>query len=365
MKYRFFKSVVFTFLSLSCSITAQHSKKYFVEARGFYGNGTGNIKGIESNVMRGVALGVGKNLDPNTSEWIDKLNAKKVSLNFVYTDLNGMQRGFKYGESYALSTKLDFQLLKYKAFSLSVSPEVGLAYMTETVATIPDSYIFGSHVNFLFGVGFSSAIQLNQDWSVNPYVQLLHYSNGSIKIPNAGANAVVYGLGVQKTIGDTKEHSPQKYTSSKDSLKTNALELMAGIGWRGKYKSNDHFFRAGFYAGYSRYLNSFFALRGGVDVVYYDQVYNPDVYDDTIPYWGKSYDHLRAGVSLGAELKFGKLALNYNVGRYLHMNSPYHQKMYWNAAFRYYLTPKFGVQGTLNAHKFQADFLNFGIFCRL
>jgi len=363
------KNLSLCFLLFSMFSTAvlwgQETNNFDIHAGIYYGNGIGKVKGIESNYLQGASVGVSKILNPNHAEWIDKLHAKRWNWSFLYTDMDGIQQHFSYGKSYSLATGLDFEILKYRLFSLYLSPKSGITYVTETVSTNSDTYIFGSHINFLFGFGLSAEYRLTENWSVDPYFQILHMSNGGLKLPNAGVNALVYGLTLHKKIANVKNTEPENATPSSEQMKTNGLELAAGIGWRGKYKSDSHFFRSGFYLGYSRYFNSYFALRSGVDVVYYGQVFNPEVYDDSIPYWGKSYDHFRAGLSVGAEVKFGKLALNANAGRYVYMKSPYHQKLYWNAAFRYYFVPTFGIQAGLNAHKFQADFLNFGIFCRL
>lgn len=343
--------------------SAQETKRESVFLKPFYGNGTGKIKGTESNFVEGLEVGISENLNSEEAEWIRRLNAKRISFTLVYTDMDGIQRGYKYGKNYAIATQMDIGIAEGKSLGLYFTPEMGLAYVTKTVMTNPETFIFGSHINFFFAASLSGEVKFPDGWRLAPQIRIIHYSNGSIQLPNAGMNAIVYGLTIRKELNLSEDRL--LFFKDAASEKPNGVELLAGLGWRGKYKIRDKFFRTNFYAGYSRFFNQVFALRSGVDVVYYDRVYNPDEYDDSIPYWGKSYEHFRVGVSVGGEVKMGKLALNANVGRYVYMKSPYNQKTYWNAAFRYYILPKFGIQTTLYAHKVQADFISLGIFARL
>lgn len=337
-------------------------KMFSVFVAPYIGQGTGNIKGIESNNARGFQIGLSQKIDPEKTEWAKFFNAERTTISFIYLNMNDMLRfGIPFGESYGLAISSDFRLWKIKNFKLLLTPEMGLTYNTVTVKTNPDSFIFGSHINALVGGIFSAEYQMSDKWSAFSSVSYIHSSNGSTKLPNAGSNVLVYGIGIRKSFkGDVL---PQVYQNPE--INKNGLEFAVGLGSRGKYKQNGGFTKVGFYGGYSRFINRVFGLRIGFDGVYYEEVYNPEVYEDTVPYWGKSYEHWRLGGSIGAEAKFGNLGINWNFGRYLYFKSPYNQKTYWNANVRYYLSPKFGLQATLNAHKFQADYVNWGLFCRL
>lgn len=349
---------IFYFLSLS----AQEKDSYAVSFSTFYGEGVGNIKGIESNHAESYKLGLSKRLHPENAEWIRLLNAESVSVNFIYSDLDGILRGYSFGKSYGLLSEADFRIAKKNNFKLFFTPGFGLTYVSKTVFTDPQTYIFGSHLNAILSASIKTEFQFYEDCSLITSLGFMHYSNGSTRIPNAGINIVNVGFGIKKDFELKKSNSDN---SPEKSMKKNAVEISVGAGERGKYKMKDGFFKMGFYAGYHHFFNNTIAFRSGLDAVYYVQVFNPSVYDDTVPYWGKSYEHFRLGASAGVEVKMNKFAVAGNMGRYLYMESPYHQKMYWNASLKYYLSRKFGIQATLNAHKFQADFINWGLFCRL
>jgi hypothetical protein len=363
--FKFRTSIFIALFFCGSVLKSQQQKTISAEAKYFYGTGIGSIKGVQSNYTQGFTLGIEKKLNPESAEWINFLNAEHLSLNFIYTDMEGIQRDFTYGKSFGLISQIDFKLLGNDKFKLHLVPGIGVVYNTKTVFTNPETFIFGSHINSTFSAEISVECRIYKDWSVSSSVGLMHYSNGSVRIPNAGLNTFSVSFGIKK---DFKIE-----TSGKDSLavseiklvKKNAFEFSAGAGVRGKYKEKSGFFKMGFYAGYSRYFNQTIGLRIGLDGVYYKDVYNPAVYEDTVPYWGKSWDHFRLGASFGPEIKMRNIAINAGFGRYLYFKSPYNQKFYWNSSIRYFITPNFGIQGTLNAHKFQADFVNWGLFCRI
>jgi len=340
------------------------SKDFFVDYRSFYGVGIGRIHGVDRNYSNGIRMSAGKKLNPDTQEWVRFFGADNVSLSLVYWDMTDMKyNGVSFGEVYGISLSTELNLVKNPHQRVFIAPEIGAAYATVTVFNEPKSIVFGSHVNALFGATLGAEIKVVEDWKLLPFFTLQHSSNGAFHLPNFGANSINLGIGIRKDFNSKKDSA--NISHQELNFKKNGIELSAGIGSRGKYRQKGGFTRYGFYAGYNYFLNPMIGFRLGTDVVYFEQVYNPAVHSDSIIYLGESLEHLRVGASAGIEFRFGSVALNGNVGEYVYFKSPYNQKIYWNANLKYYLTPKFGFQGTLNSHKSQADFVNFGLFVRL
>ena len=295
------------------------------------------------------------------------LSAKNIKYNLVYLDMDQMQfnlwgRNYGFGKVYGATANIDFQIAKFKDFYILFSPTVGIAYITKTVYTDDDSYFFGSHLNAIFDAGIGMQYQFTNEFALTSKVSFLHFSNAGIQLPNAGVNTLSATIGIQKNFGDKINNSDKVETET--PIKKKAFEIGLGVGQRGKYKMKEAFYRVSISPFYTYFINNTLGFKIGLDAVYYDQVFNPAIYDDSVPYWGKSWKHWRVGSSIGTEVKMNKLSFNANYGYYLYFKSPYEQKTYWKAGLRYYISPKFGVETMMYAHKVQADFLSFGAFAK-
>lgn len=362
------KKIYFTLLLLPNILLAQQLKNYFIGYSSIYGAPIGKIRGDVSNHITGQQIFIGHNLQNDPQEWVHTLSAENLRFGFSHIDMNKVQqnlsgRTYSFGDAYAATASVDFRLAKFGKVNVHFSPTIGVAYISTNVYTDPDSYIFGSHINTMFEAGLGLQYQFMPDYALTTKVSFLHFSNGGMQLPNAGVNALIATFGIQRNLNfDSVQSKPSK---TEKPVKKHAVDLTVGFGQRGKYKIKEAFYRATISPAYSYFISNVIGLKASIDAVYYDQVFNPAVYDDSVPYWGKSYDHWRIGASLGTEIKMNKVSFNASFGSYLYFKSPYNQKTYWKAGLRYYITPKIGVDGTMFAHQFQADIISFGTFIRL
>lgn len=349
-------------------LAGQQPTHYFLEYSSIYGAPVGKIKGDISNSITGQQLTLGKNLEQNQEEWVHYLSAQNIRFRISHIDMNRVQqdlagRTYAFGDAYAAAASVDFRLAKADKFTLLFSPTIGIAYITTNVYTDPDSYIFGSHMNTMFEAGLGLQYDFTNDYALTAKVSFLHFSNGGIQLPNAGVNTLIATFGIQRNF--TLPPTKSGLTTQAKPVKKHAFDLTIGAGQRGKYKIKEAFYRVTVSPAYSYFISNIIGLKAGIDAVYYNQVFNPAIYDDSVPYWGKSYEHWRIGASLGTEIKMNKISFNAHYGAYLYFKSPYQQKTYWKAGLRYYITPKIGIDGSMYAHQFQADIISFGGFVRL
>lgn len=361
------KKLYFFLLAVPTFFYSQNTSENFIGYNSIYAKSVGKIKGDIKNYISGHSLTFGVNLENRDEEWIKFLSAKNIKYNLVYLDMDQMQnnlwgRNYGFGKVYSATANVDFRLANYGDFDVLFSPTIGIAYITKTVYTEPDSYFFGSHFNAVFDAGLGIQYNFTDDYSLTSKVSFLHFSNGAIQLPNAGVNTLSATIGIQKNLNKTKTEIEEK--KPEQNIKKQAVEISVGVGQRGKYKIKDAFYRVSITPAFSYFINNTLGFKIGLDAVYYDKVYNPEVYDDTVPYWGNSWEHWRLGTSLGTEVKMNKISFNANYGYYLYLKGPTNQKTYWKAGLRYYITPKIGVESMMHAHKFQADFLSFGAFAR-
>ncbi|KMQ71406.1 acyloxyacyl hydrolase [Chryseobacterium koreense] len=362
------KKFYFLLTAIPLLFQSQNSVEHFIGYNFITAQSVGKIKGDIKNNIYGHSLTFGTNLENRTEEWVKFLSAKNIKYNLIYLDLDQMQnnlwgRNYGFGEVYAASANVDFRLMKFRDFEVLFSPTLGLAYITKTVHTDPDSYFFGSHLNAMFDAGLGIQYDLTKNYALTSRLSFLHFSNGAIQLPNAGVNTISASIGIQRNF-NIPTHTEQDQ-QPETQVKKQALEIAIGVGQRGKYKVKEAFYRVAISPAYSYFINNTLGFKIGLDAVYYDQVFNPEVYDDSVPYWGKSWEHWRIGTSVGTEIKMNKVSFNANYGYYLYFKSPYNQKTYWKAGLRYYFTPKLGAESIMTAHQVQADFISFGLFARL
>jgi len=318
------------------------------------------------NFLYGLHLRYDRDLSANHAPWVDLLNVRGVSLGVLWNNLSllkEMAGGQAYGHGMALGvlSEVDFLLAEAGKMNVLLTPGVGLTYITETIHTQPATSTVGSHLNLALSATLGLEFPVSERTLLVLGANVLHYSNGGLKIPNRGINTVNGTLGVKTALGHTQPTPRQKPPFP--SLPGSSAELSVGAGRRGKYRSAGGFWRTGIYAGYNYYFNDAIGVKAGLDAVYYHQVFDGN-FETTFQYYGSSYDNIRLGTSAGMEVALGRFAVNALFGRYLHYRSYHGIQWYWTSALRYYLTPHIALQSTLYMHRVQADYLNWGLVFR-
>ncbi len=323
------------------------------------------------NFQYGLQASYHRSLSATPESWAQLLRAKSFSVGLLWTNMRHMRElaeetVYDHGHAIGALAEVDFQLLRLGEASLSLVPGLGLSYLTETINTQPATVTVGSHLNMALSAGLQLEVPVGQNLSLLGGGNILHYSNGGIRVPNGGINTFNVSLGLKQGF-DTGLPRRARPGRSFQHIEGSSGELMIGMGRRGKYRSDSEGFnRTAVYAGYNYYFNQAFGLKAGFDMVYYHTVFDIDRFDETFQYYGSSYDPIRMGLSLGLEVAMNRLVLSGLVGKYLHYNS-FHEDVnwYWTSGLRYYITPHVGVQSTLYMHRAQADFINWGVVLKI
>ncbi len=322
------------------------------------------------NYLYGLHASYDRDLSTSTQTWTKLLNAKSLSFGVLWHHMGNMKeivdgQAYAHGQAFGLLTEVDFQLLQAGPVNIFFTPGVGITYITETIDTQPATVTVGSHLNLALTAELGLEVPISERVRLTAAGNVLHYSNGGLKIPNGGINTVNGSVGVKTLLGNGKPAGTGQPKAAFGLSEGSGGELVVGVGRRGKYRTDDGFWRTGVYGGYNYYINPAIGFKAGLDMVYYHTVFDIDRFDETFQYYGSSYDRVRLGLSAGAEFALGRFAVNGMFGRYLHYNSFHGYKWYWSSALRYYLTPNIGLQSTLYMHRIQADYLNWGVVLRL
>lgn len=313
----------------------------------------------------GAEMGYNISMDQNPADWVKRLRVDALSLTSGYRNMSQVfikdsleSKGFL-GNIYTLSGKLNFSLLRSAKTKLLLTTDAGIAYSTSSYF-IDGNPIVASRINFSPKIGLKFKTLLTGSTSLIVAANMFHYSNIALRVPNNGVNSFEISLGLVKALKSYPE-KPDKKSVATDNMRS-FFEIGADIGRRGSYKSRDGNWKSGFYAGYSHKINPTFGLKLGADAVYYYSVFDGSKKSDQ--YFATSFDPWRYGMSAGADVWFGKVALMTNYGYYLKFNGQYNMKTYWNAGFKYYFNPSLGIQVRGYVHKVQADYARVGLMFR-
>ncbi|WP_084163895.1 acyloxyacyl hydrolase [Olivibacter sitiensis] len=359
------------FLLLSRQLPAQetdHLNSLSIKANYGIDVGNGSTNRFK-NYIYGLHVSYDKNVEYSTHRWINYFNVKNVSFGLLWHNMNHVfeiidGKTYPAGQAIGVLAELDIQLIRIGKSRIYITPGLGGTFITENIFTQPQTSTIGSHFNFSITGELSAEMPLSSKTSLAAGVNIAHYSNGAIVVPNEGFNGLVGSLGIK-----TKLDKPQNIKSEPENyhhLERNSIEFWLGTGVRGQYREKTaKFWRSGAYAGYNFFVNRALSLKSGMHMVYYHSVFDPTDFDKTFQNYGSSYDRVRLGVAVGADFTMGRLVVTGMYGKYLHYNSYHNIKWYWTYGLRYYLTPHFGLQTTHNLHMVYADYINWGLIFRI
>jgi hypothetical protein len=353
----------------------------------------------ESNALKGNFYGVEAvyhiNMANNEASWVRLFNVKAVSLVASYRQLDGTyltklsnSQGIL-GNAFNLMGRLDISLFNIGATDVRLTPSFGFAYVTQTYNTNNNPMV-GSHINFAAQAGLKVVTPLSASTRLLGGIDLYHYSNAAIKLPNDGVNAINATIGIDHNI-DQAGPKTAKSNAKYNTYAKHAFEFGANIGRRGLFQTQQgispaesdyqrtatsHLYKSGLYAGYTYRLNPLIGLKLGTDAVYYyttlDTIQTINHFYATFQEFGSSYSHWTFGLSAGVDINLGRLAFDANYGQYLHFDSyqghgtfhPNPPNWYWYFGSKYFITPSFGIEAKQYLHRTEADFVGIGFLYR-
>jgi len=356
----------------------------------------------ENNTLAGNFYGLEGvyhiNMANNKADWVHMLNIRDVNIALSYRDFQNVYLTHKPGSEGVLGnyigavSRINIILLKAGRTDLLLTPGFGFGYATQTFYTNNNEMV-GSHINFTAQIGLKVLTPIGRTTRLTAGIDLYHFSNAAFKLPNDGINSINASIGIDQDINVPAPSTAKKLFTN---YQKHSFEFGVNIGRRGivqtgggldpivnsanaayQRTASSDLYQSGFYAGYNYRLNAVLSLRAGFDAVYYyrtlDTISNVHHFYATYQELGSSYDRIRVGASLGAELWLGKFSLPVNFGRYIH----YHYFVptnnhnyappdyYWSFGARYYFTPWLAIEAKQYLHRTQADFAGFGVVFKI
>ena len=394
-KFTFFAFFIFTCLSLqyACAQDKQNS----IELSPVYGL---QMFSGEGNTLKGQFYGAEAtyhlNMANNEAPWVRMFRVKRISFAASYRQLDGAylvkQPGSTgiLGNVFGLTSRLDISLFNIGATDVRGTPGFGFAYATQDYYT-DNNPLIGSHINFTAQAGLKVVTPVSKTTRLLAGIDIYHYSNAAVKLPNDGVNVLNASIGIDHDIDKAGPGTSQTNEKYKTFAK-HSFEFGANIGRRGLFQldpsfapseiayqkaATSHLYKSGFYAGYTYRLNSLFGFKVGADAIYYyttlDTIQTVDHFYATFQELASSYSHWSLGISAGPDIYLGRVVFGINYGQYLYFQSyqghgafhPNPPNWYWDFGGKYFITPSFAIEAKQYLHRTEADYVGIGVLYRV
>lgn|GEM_PF-2625454 len=107
------------------------------------------------------------------------------------------------GKAFSGAIIAEFPLVKSSFFGMDLRFLAGTAYVTKKFdsKTNPENLLVGAHFSAFFAFGPQFSFFMNRPQRLLAGFNFVHYSNGSMRLPNLGLNLMQWHIGVQGRIG--------------------------------------------------------------------------------------------------------------------------------------------------------------------
>lgn len=262
------------------------------------------------------------------------------------------------GDMYSLIIHWGKHIVQTKKSKLSFRLGIGPGYI-ERRFDREENYknnLISTRLNYTLNGRINYSFHITPNVSVNAGLGIIHFSNGSMKVPNLGINipSVHLGVGFQPT--HTEEFKRDSLTKFKRH--TEFIVFGAG-GFKQVYPVDGKTYIVATLAGYiNRRVNVKSALNIGVDI-FYNGAYKQTI--DSLGYDNPTSKYFTAGIHAGHEFYMHRLSVLTQLGFYVYNPLKLTKSVYQRYAFRYHLNKKVFILLGLKSHFGNADFVEWGV----
>jgi hypothetical protein len=276
------------------------------------------------------------------------------SFNYVFLDPSK-----PLGNMASLVFYMSKTIFKTRGSRLEIRLGMGPGYADKTfdLHQNPKNNMISTRYLFCLNGRINYVVNIGKHINLNTGIGIIHFSNGSIKLPNQGINIPSVHLGIgfqqQKTVTITSDSLPK-------TKKMLSLDVMFAGGIKEEYPINGPKF---FVSTISAYLNKRLNYKSGLTLGL-DLFYDPSIdrYFDT-PH--SFFEKTKAGISAGHELYFGKLSLLTQLGVYVRDPYKLNAPVYERYGFKYKLYKNCFLQLSMKIHYGSVDYVEWGTGIRI
>lgn len=357
---------VFVLLFVTFCTFSQERKDSYVAIDYYYGSILNHNKSI-SNLIRAHPAGVMLSYNVRTKgdeRWQQEYNYPDWGVSLLYQDFNNDVLG----KNYSAGFHYNFYFLKR---NLQVRIGQGLNYNTNPfdIETNFKNVAYGSHITGFSQIGLQyTKPRIIDNFGIRAGILLLHHSNGGVKAPNTGTNVFSTSIGITYEFSEEEEPIKEKveYEKFTEPIKYNIV-ARGGVNESDVIGLGKHpFFVLSAYA--DKRLSFKNSIQFGVDFVFSEFLKKQNEFRAAaFPSRNKdpNQDYRRVGAFLGHEFRLNKIAIPTQVAFYVYNPSNFDGPIYLRTGVKYYITDKWFAVGTVKAHGFNAEAIEFGIGIRL
>lgn len=370
--------------------------QYSFKMQGVMGNIIPHDKHVKA-LIQGPVTGGELSVEFQTmgdKEWHQYHHFPTIGVGTVYLDLGNTA---KLGNVYALYPYLNLSLWRNDYLNLYLKGGAGASYLTKNYynTKIDNSFVgansaIGSPLNIYFSGGGGIQLPIRNGWSASAEYTWNHMSNGSVIVPNSGINIMNAFVGVKYF----PKYQNFKFPANKeisDIQHRYTLEFIASGGRRQLYYKDNQSFSIGSLAlSLFRPINNRLRMGVGIDGFYDGAFDGNTIYERTYITSNELKNKFRAGISWQNELVFGRMTAGFHFGLYMYnplknlepyedaklqpLNKPLIYSydidkedgwLYTRAALKYTITKHMFLSVGLKTHLQKAEFIEWGLGCRL
>lgn len=287
--------------------------------------------------------------------WHASKKYPRIGFGLFYSDLQHKDiLGYALG-MHALS---EFRIVKYKPFSFSFRFSPGLVYLSKKYDMVHNRYNvgIGSHMNALIQAGFVLNTQISRQLSFAGGLSLIHFSNASFAMPNAGLNQLALSGALTYNYSAPVIEKPVFPNFIPEH---NFLMIASGGLHQYRFEDENLYFAGSLQAEYEYRITYGSSFSFGADLFYDDAL---RYFFDSPDFEGsKKLNDWYAGMHLGYYFYMGDLSGFFHFGHYVKNRPAEGQNIYSRIGLRYIFAQTYIASLGLKTYYAKADFLEFGV----
>lgn len=271
------------------------------------------------------------------------------------------------GQAHALFPYISFPWAKNEKSELNFRLGAGLAYLTKRFDRL-ENYKYtaiGSHLNAAVNLMIEYRWKPLHHLQLSAGVQLMHFSNGSVKTPNFGLNIPSVSGGIAFRLNKENNYIRRRLRPDLTMFEFDGrdyIEVKAGTTFAIKETGDTDGKRYNIYAGFisaSKSLGYKHKLGLCFDLSWDGSDALLVAHSNTEPY--QKSELTKPGLSAAYELVLARTSFAFNLGAYLGGKDKSEGMTYYKAGIHYLITKNLFGNLTLKTHFARADFVGLGI----
>jgi hypothetical protein len=342
-----------------------HHSNLYLEGKLYYGFIANHHIGMEiyDSHFPSIEVNLGK-ATYGQKFWEQMYNYPTIGLSFYHS---GLGVSPYLGTVNAVFPYINFPIIKSKKLIWGFRLGAGIGYLSKKFDRL-DNYkhlAIGSHFNFAGNLLFDLQCQLNDNYYFSADIGLIHFSNGSLKLPNYGLNVPSISVGLirffekQNTPIQQRLYDPVK-PFDYDVYRIIEFNFTGVVGFKNLdalYGQN--YFVLSLFGDVFKLVSYKSKFGFGFDFSYDASDYT--ILEKNHVIVDNKLSLVKPGLNIAYELALGKLAFDFNYGMYLGGKDQSDGSVYQKASLKYDLSKHLYANITLKVHWGRADFIGWGL----